>query len=642
MRTIRRIYVYLVSLVSLEVIVWGVIGVTRTTVHLSQIGGAASDLAGSLALTLVGLPVFLLHWGIAQRSAARDLEERLARTRGLFFYGALAGTLIPAVQSSMAVINRLLLLLMQQPVSTAIVGSDQNGWDNLIALLVNGLAAWYLYSTLQRDRGISETLPMLDEVRRLYRVVWLIYGLGWTIAGVQMLVAYILTAANALNAANGAMPANALTQLVVGLPIWLFTWRTMQRAMDQPAERDSLLRWIVLFVLSLASVGTVLTTAGMVLADLLHRLLSDSLVWSQLLNEIRQPLSLAIPFGAVWAYYGSILQRQIRGAPNENRRAALHRLYFSILSALGIGAVMTGLILLCGYLVDTLAQSAAGVHIPQAYRLANALAVLTVSLPLWLVVWPPLVAEARPEGDEGDHARRSPIRKAYLYLALFAGVIGSMVSAWGTLSPLFNAWFGSSQANLGQDALRNLSYLVIFLAFLAYHWAALRTDGRALAKTLAQRQSRFNVLVIAAEEETLQAVQTAIRRHTPNIPVSGLDLKPGLLEIEPGAYQAVILPSSLAINPPPELRAWLDRFQGERLVLPTAADGWAWVGSGERPLHEWAELASQAVRLRAEGLPLRPAASSSPWVVAGYVFGGLFAVELLLMLASLLINLISG
>ncbi|GAP15747.1 hypothetical protein LARV_03539 [Longilinea arvoryzae] len=637
MRTIRRIYVYLVSFVSLGVIVWGVIGLARTTVHLRQIGGTASDLAGSLALTLVGVPVFLLHWGMAQRSAARDVEERLDRTRGVFFYAALAGTLIPAVQSGMALVNRLLLILFRLPVAGRLVGSNQDPWDNGIALLINALAAVYLFSVLLRDRRQPEVLPVSNEVRRLYRAVWLLYGLGLTILGVQMLVTYILTPGSDIIPARGVTVANAVTLLVAGLPIWLLTWRSMQAALDESGERDSLLRWVVLFILSLAGVGTVLTSAGLVLAGVLNKLLGASMNWTQTLSNIRQPFSLALPLGGVWAYYGSILQRQIATVPATNRRAELRRLYNYILSAFGIGTLVSGLILLSGYLVGEMMQSPA-VHIAQSGRLANALAVLAVGLPLWLIAWRPMAVEAALPGDDGDRARRSPIRKAYLYLALFAGVIGSMVSAWGVLSPLFKVWFGNANATLRTESLTNLAYLVIFLVFLAYHWVSLRADGRAASEALALRQSQFGVLVLATEEEFLGAVQTALHRQAPHIPVTVHNLAQGMAGVEQAAFQAVVLPASLAIHPSPDLRAWLDGFQGERLVLPASADGWAWVGSGERSLREWAEQTAHAVRLRAEGLPLRAAPSSSPWVMAGYIFGALFGVEVLILLASLLLS----
>ena len=116
MRTVRRLYFYVVALVSLEVVVWGVIGLGRTLINLNLVvGSPVSQLAGSLALVLVGLPVFLIHWLIAQREALKDPEERATRVRALFLYGVLIGTLVPIVQNVMALVNRLLLTITHLP-----------------------------------------------------------------------------------------------------------------------------------------------------------------------------------------------------------------------------------------------------------------------------------------------------------------------------------------------------------------------------------------------------------------------------------------------------------------------------------------------------------------------------------------------
>jgi hypothetical protein len=40
-------------------------------------------------------------------------------------------------------------------------------------------------------------------------------------------------------------------------------------------------------------------------------------------------------------------------------------------------------------------------------------------------------AEAHASGDEGAHARRSLVRRGYLFLVIFAAVIGGMSSGLG-------------------------------------------------------------------------------------------------------------------------------------------------------------------------------------------------------------------
>ena len=59
MRTIRRLYFYAVALISLEVVIWGLIGLLRS-IFSSRLVSTANVLAQALALVLVGLPIFLL------------------------------------------------------------------------------------------------------------------------------------------------------------------------------------------------------------------------------------------------------------------------------------------------------------------------------------------------------------------------------------------------------------------------------------------------------------------------------------------------------------------------------------------------------------------------------------------------------
>jgi uncharacterized membrane protein len=98
MKSIRRLYFYLVALISIEVVLWGLVGLLRSIVD-ETISGGADALAQALALILVGVPIFLVHWLWAQRAAARDEEEKTATLRAVFFYAILLGTLIPVVQN---------------------------------------------------------------------------------------------------------------------------------------------------------------------------------------------------------------------------------------------------------------------------------------------------------------------------------------------------------------------------------------------------------------------------------------------------------------------------------------------------------------------------------------------------------------
>src|SRR5512135_1133655 len=108
MKTIRRLYFYAVALISIEVVLWGTIGLLRSIFN-PNLSGDSYTLAGALAAIIVGVPIFLVHWLWAQSVSAKDDEERTASLRAIFLYGVLLGTGIPAVQNLLAFINRIFL-----------------------------------------------------------------------------------------------------------------------------------------------------------------------------------------------------------------------------------------------------------------------------------------------------------------------------------------------------------------------------------------------------------------------------------------------------------------------------------------------------------------------------------------------------
>src|SRR5919201_4089794 len=108
MKSIRRLYFYLVAFISIEVVLWGLVGLLRSVVN-DTISGGAEALARALALILVGVPIFLVHWLWAQRVSGRDEEEKTATLRAVFFYAILLATLIPVVQNLLSFVDRALI-----------------------------------------------------------------------------------------------------------------------------------------------------------------------------------------------------------------------------------------------------------------------------------------------------------------------------------------------------------------------------------------------------------------------------------------------------------------------------------------------------------------------------------------------------
>ncbi len=642
MRTVRRLYFYAIAFVSLEVVLWGLVGLARSFFCGRGIAvcGAATILAQGLALILVGVPVFGFHWWMAERFARQEGEEHASGVRAVFLYGALLGTLIPIVQNALSLLDRLGLQAVGLSPSQAILGPNQTWSDNLIAVVMNAIVAAYFIYVLRTDWLVITPKDSFTDIRRIYRHVWLIYSLGIVVGAVQQLLRFILNFfPGALSFQYRASGAHGLALTLVGLPIWYFAWKTVQDALAEQHERESLLRLGVLYLLSLAGVITVLASGGVVVDVILRAVFGEPVTYSIFTQKVAGPLSIGIPLAGVWAYYGRWLSRAMTESPDAPRRAGMRRLYSYILSAIGLGATFTGLGLLLAFVVDAAIGNIVWADVLRP-RLAAALAILLVGLPLWWLAWRPMQVEALLAGDAGDHARRSIIRKVYLYLALFVSVVGGMITAVGLLNLLLRSLLGSSVENLLQQALKFLEYLFLFVGLGTYHGLVLGKDGKLASETLAEKHAAFPVLVFDSSDGSFgSTILAALHRQSPRLPVV---LQPAnQLIAEEAAPKAVLVPGDLALDPPILLRKWLDEYTGSRLIVPQAAQGWLWTG-GVRPLPAAATQAAQTVRQLAEGQEIRQPAGTSGWMIAVYIVAGLFGLEILGLLISLGISMMGG
>jgi hypothetical protein len=629
MRTIRRLYFYAVAFISLEVVLWGLIGLLRSIFTPTAIGGSTTQLAEALALILVGMPVFGLHWWVTQRDARREMDEHASGLRAFFLYAVLLSTLIPVIQSSLAVIDRLFLEANHLSRLAAVVGGQQTWSDNLIALLMNALIAAYFITVLRADWKEITLKETFINVRRISRYLWVLYGLGLTIAGVQQILLFILQILpSTFGSLLRANFINGLALTLLGTPVWVWAWKTVQDSLSEPVERESLLRLGLLYALSLGGVITVLTTGGVVLYLFIRQILGEGLSWQTIVQQVSGPLSIGVPLAGVWAYYGIWLTRSMNEVPDAPRRSGLGRLYSYILSIIGLGAAFIGLRMVLAFVVDTLlgGQAWGGTL---RLNLAASLSTLGVGLPLWLLTWKPMQAEALFPGDDGDHARRSLIRKIYLYLVLFSSVIGGMVSGGMLVYLLLNSLLGGGASNVLQGSLKALETLALFVLLGLYHGLLLGRDGKTAGRALSKKHAAFPTVIFDLENGTFgPAMLAAVKKQTPHLPAT---LQLVSQPVTAKTIRAVILPANLVLDPPGHLREWLINFTGSRLVVPHSVAGWVWVASAQTDLNQ----AALTLRQLAEGQEVRLKTSASGWTVFLYVLAGLFALEALGLLVSL-------
>jgi hypothetical protein len=628
MKTIRRVYIYAVALVSLEVVVWGLIGLARSAFAGDQLGGDVARLAGALALLFVGIPVFLLHWWLAQKNAREDEDERSSYIRALFLYGALLSTLIPVTQNILAIVNRIFFSFVDVSTNQVMFGSDQTFIDNLIAIVMNGVIAAYIFSVLRKDWATPPIGNPLAEVRRFYRYLWVLYSLVAMTFGIQQTLLYIFDyIGDAINASQSIL-ANGLTLILVGTPLWVFSWRIVQKAQSNPHEQRSLMRVIILSLVSFFAQIATLASAGMILYVILDSLLANSFSFLGFIDDIRDPIAIVIPFGLMWGYYSAILRRSLE----MDLQMGVRRFFVYTISLFGLIVTFIGFYDLLAYLIAVILDETYYLR-----ELSEALSLMIIGTPFWLLNWHQVNKLASLENEEGEQVRRSLVRKIYLYLVLFIGVIGVMVSAGTLIYQLLRAALGEPNRDLLQISLELVSILILFALVIWYHGWVLRSDGRLSAKAQADKHAEFPVLILVSELGGFSEMMVeSFSKNMPTMPVVVHVVEQGVPDETLSDAQAVILPASLAANPGEAIRIWLQEFQGTRFVVPTPVKGWVWISGNGSLLQSLVRGTVEMVRKLAEGEDIYNAQSTSPWVTVGYIAGGLLGLLLLFILLVVL------
>lgn len=625
MKTIRRLYFYLVAFISMEVVLWGLIGLARSL--FSDVIGGTSALAQALAMILVGITVFGIHWWAAQRSAHTDADEHASGVRAFFLYAVLFALFMPIAQSVWALLNRLLLELFNLSVSRALLGGGQKLSDNLTSIIMNGAIGTYFLLIVRSDWAKIKEKASLRLTQRIYRYLWVLYALAMSVGGMQQVLRYLLSriATSATGLAQSEWLMNGLALLLVGIPIWVWAWKVVQDAVDEEGERNSLLRLGILYFLSLAGVVVVLSSAGVIAKALLDLIFGNNASFSDLMRDIRTPLAIGIPLGAVWAYYGHWLKRDLAAVPDAPRRASMNRLYAYILALIGLVATFSGVAILLSFFIDLtrgttlLAGSTSG-------TLAGSLATLIVGMPLWLRTWRPMQAEALADNEAGEHARRSLTRKLYLYIAIFAGVVGGMIAAVRLISLLFEALLASPARYFISDTFDALEMLALFAALLSYHWKTLQTDGTRLSATLDAKRTEFNVLYLAQNDDPLALqLASAIGKESQRINF--------IVQPQPeteSTIHALLLPEDVALTADKKLGAWMRKFTGSKFIVQHETSEWLWLRDPE--------LIAKSLSQLAEGEPIQLTKKAHGWMIAVYILAGLMAFEILFFMFALVMS----
>lgn len=603
MQTLRRLYIYAVAFVSLEVVLWGAIGLARSFVVPRSVGGE-NQLAEAVSLILVGIPVFLLHWWwFAQRTALRLPGERSALLRAIFLYGVLLATLIPVVNNALSLIDRLMAGLFGLDVNLAPLGGMQTLSDNLIAIVFNAIAAGYFYFVLRQDWKVGPLGDDYAEIRRLFRYIWMVYGLVIAGIGFQRTLEAVILWIGPRPPGYLYIFTSGLALLVIGAPLWGFSWWTVRRSLDDPAEIHSRLRLFVLYALVFVAAFGTLISAGNTIYQVIGYLLGLPVPDESLWVSLSLPFSALVPFVLGWLLYGRELLAYIASLSDAPpRQAELRRLYRYVLAFFGLWGAVFGLQQLLLVLLDMVLGSSVRDAMMLNEQLSTGIAALVVGLPLWIWSWRLLILEVGTLGESGDRARRSLVRRGYLYLVLFLAVIGVMFTGGLLLYTVISTLLGEPPEDMPFQAAQHVLTLLLFAALLFYHAWVLRQDANVLERALVRKLAQYPVLVLSPDEpEFVEALIAAIEREAPGMPVAVQPISQGAPDETLSAAKAVVLPGSLLSRTPEAMRLWLQAYTGQRIVLPTPTDELLWVTVNNHSLSTQARRTARLLRRLAGG-----------------------------------------
>lgn len=661
MLTIRRIYLYLVSAISLIGVTWAVIGLVRLIISEGIGQGQIIGLATGLAIIIVGLPIFLFHWLMAQRLVDKDEAERRAVIRRIYFYGVMSAGAAPIISNLYRLVDNGLLFVLGGTRPNYYPYNLTTG-EHVAALLV-WIVIWiYLWRQVQLDDqklGDQPTSTGAVErggIRRIYLLALSLTGLIMISWGAIGLLRTLLDFASSVFLPTPV--ANYSTKLVIGCVIWVGHWILLQRAFfsGDPTEERSILRklylYLAIFIFSMMAVSSI----TLLLARLIELALGGTPSPEPLLNQLSGPLPLMIVGSVFWAYHWQILQQDTNQAPEAPRQASIRRIYAYLVAAIGLAVLLSGLGGLLSQIVDLLTTPA---DIGFAYyreQVALFTAMTIVGLPVWLLPWqarqnfaltPPIESTELTAGTE---ERRSTVRKIYLYAYVFLAALAVFGSVGWFVFHILTALLG---ADLPDDFI-TLVLNAFIIALLAagvwlYHWIAIRQDGRLEQIDLAQRLSHISVVVIDGAEGQLGQNIIHHLQHT----LPGLQLKP--IGVTPQAITAMAgEPFSAAMHKVIQhahyiIGSWqaltalevapvVATSSAIKLVAPLPEQNWVWAGIRKHSPDYYARQAVDGIKQAIDGEEIKPSGDID-WSTVLTIIAG---VLLFLVISGGLIALISS
>ncbi len=512
--SLKRLYYYLLGFAALAVASAGVTLLVRGLLEVIAgervIAGGEAELALALALTLVGTPLWLYLWSLAQRSLREHPVEAGTLGRKLYVY------LVLGWAAGIAA-GGLVSLLMN------VFSTDDDFSPGQLALpLVMG-GVWWFHWRSEAVEGQPTEAALL--VRRLYVYITGAYGLALLAIGGGLILAGVFTSAyDALVGTLLVSPGGApiwnpdvragAPMAIVGAIWWWWHWLRVADADEQSAPRQI---YLYLYTV-LGGAVTVVVSFSVAMDGLLLWVMGAADVSAAAVHFRFLPADLAglAVGGGLWGYHAAVIHQET-GVLDGGQTAA-RRVYRYLVAALGLGVMAAGLVLLIGVAVGTLAPQTGDTLAGRDWwkqPMSWSLTLTLVGALIWGFYWWVIqrtVAVSPPAG--ADEERDSQSRRTFIY-----GVFGAAVLiVLGNLSALLFVVFRDLlEGELGASALQggkwSIGALLMAGAIGVYHWLIARQDREAGAgkpREAVARPRRKSVTVAAGAADPVRRIEARL------------------------------------------------------------------------------------------------------------------------------------
>ena len=319
--TLRRWYGYITSLYGLGVMAAGIAGLLAVLLGgiydaladvpfvISGAGVSAVSLRDPLAAVIVGGAWWAFHWLYFSRG---DVESTLRQVY-LYIFAFLGGALT-VLFSVGGLVNGLLRWLLGVPGLSEAAVHFRLIADLLPATLVGAALLAYHWQVVRED---SQRMAVrIPGARRSFGYAMSAMGLGAMVVATPMLIGLVIglliPAARETLAGTDAwrgLLAIALTLLIIGAPLWFWSWPRIQQQVatlgidERTATSRRIYVYGVMGVLALAALGSSIGFLTLLLTDLLSGDLS-----LDFLRNGKWLLGVIATAGALLPYHWQVLR----------------------------------------------------------------------------------------------------------------------------------------------------------------------------------------------------------------------------------------------------------------------------------------------------------------------------------------------